>query len=256
MGYFSGRIRNVTLYLRALMQRMNALPEEFEARVEGHPDLTMKSHDQPGDNGEIELSTLGNERELRLQQLALIQEAKVGSLDWAGSKITAILAKSDNCLIYRTEGDRDDDSLKVYVADKSDDKEKTMIENYNKLQLAMVEVYSAIPKSRNPKRALSKVANAIAMVLSTHPDDTSTFDDAKDICKNIAGQINKEYKHLIEGKLFYLIGSLSAAAVLSLVSLICFILKQTDFISNNNVLVQLLYAATFASYGGFIGRIL
>jgi hypothetical protein len=127
-----------------------------------------------------------------------------------------------------------------------------MTDNYNKIQLAMTEVYSAIPKSRNPKRTLRKVANAIAMVLGAHPDDKSTFDDATDICKNIAEQINKEYKRLIQGKLFYLFGCLSAAAVLSLASSICFILKQTDFISNNNVLVQLFYATTFASYGGFI----
>ncbi|MGH9954545.1 MAG: hypothetical protein ACRD39_02650 [Nitrososphaeraceae archaeon] len=229
---------------------MTAVPE-LQARSEvGHTELTMNSQDQLSDNADSKPRTLDYEhqRELdRQKQLRLIQDANVGSKEWTGQNITVIIAKSDNFLIYRVEGDRDDDSLRVLVANTSNDKEKIMLENYDKIQLELLEVYSAIPKSRNPKRALNKVGNAIAMVLEANPDDNSTFNTAKTICVTIAQQINTEYKRLIEGKLFYLIGCLSAAAVLSIVSFTCFY-----FIGNLNTLVQLLYAATFASYGGFI----
>jgi hypothetical protein len=188
----------------------------------------------------------------RLKQLELIRNAKVGSDDWAGQKITAIFGKAESFLVYRAEGDRDDDSLRIFVADVDDEIERTMIENYDKIQLELFHAYATVPKSRNPMRILRKIAIAIAMVLSARPDAESTFEGARAICNKVADQVNDEYQKLIKGKILYLTGCASIVAILSIMSIAVFYFRKTELINNFSYLVPMLYSAAVASHGGFV----
>ena len=119
-------------------------------------------------------------------------------------------------LIYRVEGDRDDDALKLFVAGKSDDQEKLMADNYDRMQIELLGVYSVMRKSKNPRPLLRKVASVIAMVIEANPADAQNkYEDAKLICREIVDQVNKEYNKLIDGKLIYLSGCLFTVALLT-----------------------------------------
>lgn len=140
---------------------MNAFTDKDKAPLEqGHPEPDVKPHDQTGVIGESESSTLENyERQIELdryKQIRWIQDAKVGSTDWTGQEITAIFNKSDKFIVYRVEGDRDDDALKLYVAHKSDDQERMMMDNYDRIQIYLLDVYSSMHKSKNPQPLLRK----------------------------------------------------------------------------------------------------
>ncbi len=236
-------------------RNVGAFPESDKVENTAPAQATEAQDDRrtPYENNNGGDSDKNRVREDRLKQLKLIQDATVGSLNWGGQKITSIFGRADNLLVYRIDGDRNDDSLRVFWSHTDDAKLQFMMTNYTSIQVPLNTVYSVIHKSANPIRVLRRIGSVIAMVLDTNEDrKDSVIHDAESICIAITSQINQEYQSLISGKLCYLCGCFSVVLLLSIASITCFLNRHMQFISDNMTLAQLTYAASFASYGGFI----
>jgi hypothetical protein len=121
-------------------RNVSAFPESDKAEntasaqaIEAHDDRRTRY-----ENSNREDSDENRVRADRLKQLKLIQDAKVGSSNWGGQKITSIFARADNFLIYRIDGDRDDDSLRVFWSHTDDAKMQFMMTNYAAIQVQII----------------------------------------------------------------------------------------------------------------------
>ncbi|HXW73044.1 MAG TPA: hypothetical protein VEK34_16745 [Methylocella sp.] len=182
----------------------------------------------------------------------LISESVVGSNDWYGRKIVRMFSKYPRFVLYHGEGDREDDPLRLLFVGEDDAREKLMTNNYNEILIDLSKVYSVLHKARNPTRILRMLAAPIAFVLDAEESNKEVISNfAKHVLETILREINEEYSRLITGKFSYIIGCLIVVIVSSIISAVCFIFRELSIINNNILLIQMLYGATFASYGGF-----
>ncbi|WP_242462780.1 hypothetical protein [Pantoea agglomerans] len=179
------------------------------------------------------------ERQIRMSSF------KPGALDLAGNKIEKIYSVGDEYFIYEASNLPPHESMLVFI-DTIEEFDKTLISRYHSAKEHFDEFISSFHKyncSSIYKKRAATVLSAILQGITTA--DESSF-------KKIINDIEKEYKDTTTGRSLYQVGAISLSILLIFLALLTYVTRDSTFIKENHFIPLVLYAASFASMGGFI----
>jgi len=192
-----------------------------------------------------ELSTpLTNEQRYHQEQKTRISQYKVNAKDENGNLITKIYARGDEFVIYESTDFPVYESLRINLDTiKEDDTEKG--KSLAEIKGDIDKFLAACARYNGTQLDKKRAANAIA---------TAILGDsvkAKGIIENIIKDIKQDYKDIMYGRLFYIIGALSLTITLMFIAKNGYMHRQ---LTQNNYMVylHLKYACAFSAIGGLI----
>lgn len=186
------------------------------------------------------------EKEYATGQKSRMNCYKVGELDIAGNKITKILTRGDDFLVYEIEGLSESESFKVIVDTMIDSDPNGYIKRYEKIKPSIDDFRSILHKGVHDKSVKNRAASAISTAMR------GDVDGAKAIFIKIREQVEQEHRTISNGRFNYLGSSFVAMLILAIVAAVLYGCRRTEFIVSNALFKQFCYAASFAALGGFL----
>jgi len=178
------------------------------------------------------------------EQQKVLKSHVIGQKDNSGNIIKKINARGEEYIIYEIEGESEIDSLKIILHTKIEE-DTEPIDNFQKVKDNFDRLKSVLSKTKVDSSYKQRMASALVVGITGH------IEESKTLFKNIENDALDDYKHKIYGRLFYLFGSIITTFIVSLIALITYINRNTDFFAGNHDLTILIYSVAFASLGGF-----
>lgn len=184
------------------------------------------------------------EQYLKYQKEKLEQHV-VGARDYAGNEISRIYSRGDEFVIYETHDVPSHESLRVYIQSK-DEYDDTIVTRFQKNKPHLDEFTAHCYKYNCPSIYRKRAATILSSILlGVHDPLTNNFN-------KINADIINDYKNMMTGRNLYQLGSIVFTIAMVFLSAVIYVSRNMDFITNNQFIPILAYAATFASMGGFI----
>ncbi|MGZ5620446.1 MAG: hypothetical protein ACXWFG_06225 [Methylobacter sp.] len=171
----------------------------------------------------------------------------VGGTDTIGNTIKRIFSKGDEFVIYDISGVSSIESMKVFIRSKKED-DIELEKRYQLIKEEFSKFKSVLYKTNADLSYKWRAANAISVALCGNKD----VDVAKRLLETITKEALDEYKEIQCGRLWYLCGALIFTLITTLVALGLYLLRTSDFVSNNQGLTLFVYASAFSAFGGLL----
>lgn len=186
----------------------------------------------------------------RAEQYEIYQKEKlekyvIGATDYAGNKISRIYSRGDEFVIYETQDVPSHESLRVYIQSK-DEYDKTIVERFHKNKPHLDEFTAHCYKYNCSSVYRKRAATILSSIL------LGIHDPLKNNFEKINIDIINDYKNMMTGRNLYQLGSIFTTITMVFLSFVIYISRNNDFLITNQFIPILVYAATFASMGGFI----
>lgn len=192
----------------------------------------------------IKTENLVLEPTYKTEQRARLAKHQIGEQDLNGYTISKIFARGDEYVVYEIREAKDIESLRVLIDTEIEDN-KAPILNFQKVKDRFDKLKSVMYKSGMD--ASYKARAASALVTAIH----GNIDEAKELFDSIEKDALEEYKNKIYGRLFYLLGAVIFMVIFSILSLVVYFARDSEFLKYNHVFSSLVYSVTFACFGGF-----
>ncbi|HHN9233518.1 hypothetical protein [Escherichia coli] len=179
------------------------------------------------------------------EQKEKLEQYIVGSTDYAGNKITRIYARGDEFVIYETHDVPIHESLRVYIQSK-DENDESIVMRFQKSKQHFDEFIAHCYRYNCSSIYRKRAATILSSIL------LGINDPIKNNFQKINEDIKNDYKNMITGRNYYQLGAIFFTLAMLILSMIIYISRSTEFIANNYFIPVIVYAATFASMGGFI----
>jgi hypothetical protein len=215
----------------------------------------MNNHNENTDSTELEIvvpldptapPSINEEREkYKKEQQERIAKYVVGGRDLGGNLIIKTYSRGDEYVIYEIADVPPHESMLVYI-DSIIEEDESMIDRYHAAKENFDEFISHCYKyncsSIYKKRAATVLS---AIILDKNKDDKNHF-------QKINEDIVKDYENTTKGRNLYQLGAVSLSLTFITLATIIYLLRDWSFMSENHYISVVIYAAAFASMGGFI----
>lgn len=169
----------------------------------------------------------------------------VGGTDLGGNTISKVYSRGDEYVIYEVANLPPHESMLVYI-DSIYEEDESKIDRYH----ASKEHFDEFIAHCYKYNCSSIYKKRAATVMS------ATILGKNDLNKNNFTAINKDikidYENTMLGRNLYQSGAISLALLFIALAVIVYLARDTNFIITNHFIPVVLYAASFASIGGFI----
>lgn len=168
-----------------------------------------------------------------------IKEITIGAKDLSGNKITNVLAKHNEYVIYEIETHDVNNKIKVLIDGHTDESEALIQKRFNSVKQKYIEAKGMLSKSSNFEMMKHRVAHTLSTALNS--DDT----DGKKEFNELISTITKEHEELVVNRMIYLTPSFTS---LTLLFLVC--LWYIDARLENGPRWQIIISLLAAALGG------
>ncbi len=197
----------------------------------------MSEDNEKQPTGDIALSAYEKQR---LEHL----DVKIGEKDSVGNTIFSVYATGDEFAIYSIDPTSSIKGIRVWI-ETIDPVDKKPVNNFQAVKGELDKLKALSNRCADSSYA-SRVSHALTVAMTGNPDH------AKEILSQIATEISKDYQERVWGKLIYLTGILSISFAFSLLAVIAYIYRYSEFITANKNLFAAVMVCTFATYGGVV----
>lgn len=180
---------------------------------------------------------------LREQKLA-IESIKVGKECPSGCIVKKIYARGDEHVIYEIDSINSIESIRVYIHTKIED-DITPLSNFQKVKDRFDKAKSSIFKYSANSSYKQRAASALVTAIM------GDVDEANKIFDNIESDAKEDFQQRVYGRIFYLLGAIVLGALICTSALLAHVWRGSEFFTSNYILLHFLYAAAYASAGGF-----
>lgn len=171
----------------------------------------------------------------------------VGGTDTVGETIKRIFSKGDEFVIYDISGASSIESMKVFIRSKKED-DIELERRYQLVKEEFSKFKSVLYKTNADLSYKWRAANAISVALSGSKD----VELAKKLLETTTKEALDEYKEIQCGRLWYLCGALVFTVITTLVALVFYLIRTSDFALTNQGLILFVYASAFSAFGGLL----
>jgi len=181
------------------------------------------------------------------EQKKRIEKFVIGGSDLIGNTIQRIFSKGDDFVIYDVSGVSLIESMKVFISEKK----KGDIEpekNYQQIKDEFDKFKSVLYKTNADLSYKCRAANAISVAISGNKD----VGMAKSLLQKITEEALTEYKDNQQGRLWYLCGAIISTIMATILGLIAYICRASDFAQYNQGLIIFCYSSVFSTFGGLL----
>lgn len=178
-------------------------------------------------------------------QIERINHFTVGAADYAGNIITRVYSRFDEFVIYEIQDVPTHESLRIFIQsiDEYDDSKIILFQQCKPhFDEFTANCYRYNCASIYRKRAATVLSSIILGIL----------DPTEDNFKKINDDIKLDYNNMMLGRNYYQLGAITFSIITIILSAIIYLSRTTDFIKENHFIPVIVYAAAFASMGGFI----
>lgn len=190
------------------------------------------------------IKPLTKEEAYQREQKQALTGVRVGEICPSGCKVVKIFARGDEYVIYEIESPNPVESIRVYIHTKVEENEQP-VENFNKAKDAFDRIKSIIFKYSADSSYKQRAASALVLAIR------GNVEEATKIFTKIENDAKSDFSQRVLGRLYYLLGAIILCGVACTLSTYAYIHRQDAFFVKNSILLQFLYAAAYASIGGF-----
>lgn len=179
------------------------------------------------------------------EQIERMGKYIVGGTDLPGNLITKIYSRGDEYVIYEIANAPEHESMLVYI-DSIIEEDDRLIGKYHDAKEHFDEFISHCQRYNCSSIYKKRAATVLSATLLGK--NTSTNNNFKKINEDI----KKDYDNTMQGRNLYQMGAISLSIIFIVSAFIIYLNRDTDFMTKNHFIPILIYAASFASLGGFI----
>jgi len=177
------------------------------------------------------------------EQIKRMSKFVFNGTDVVGHKIDKILAKGDEYVIYEVLGLPAQESIRIYI-DTFEEVNNEPIDRVNKIKPHFDEFLSILFKYGCDSSFKKRASNAVAMAIN------GNVEEAKCLFDKIKLDAKQEYSERILGRLSYQSGALIFSFIIGLIFVL---INLNEYFSSETLLLKnILIAAIFSSFGGFL----
>lgn len=202
-------------------------------------------------NASVEISpeiNTNSEAEKYLQkQQETLASLKIGAPDLNGYPIKNIYARGDEYLIYDTTEQSVHQTIKVLIYTEEDEDPQKICHAFNRVKNKLDKLKTVLYKSGDNPLHKQRAASAVVIILQ----EPNKEDEVNKLLEEITNDIKKEYEDKLWGRLAYLGGALSITLIGVICACFSYIYRKSEFFSNNDILLSIIYCCMFAGIGGF-----
>ena len=221
---------------------MTTQQDKIDTHDSNHSNSDKVIHLDP-QNQEEGLSS--KEEKYKEEQKKRIAQYVTGGIDIGGNKIEKIYSRGDEYVIYEVSNLPPHESMLVYI-DSINEDDMSMIARYHLAKESFDSFISHCYKyncSSIYKKRAATVMSAVMLGINTEPK--KSFD-------TINNDIKYDYDNTVTGRNLYQFGAITLSIIIIFLAMLTYLNRESDFIKSNHFISIVLYAASFASMGGFI----
>jgi hypothetical protein len=214
-------------------------------------EITVKSNViSTNPRNKMQLQAVNNSTQTKEQmylenQITVLTSLVIGAKDENGNIVSKIYARGDEYVIYEVANLSSIESLKVKIHTKLDD-DLAPILNFQLAKDGFDKLKSVMYKTGADPSYKQRAAAAIALAI------LGKINEAKEQFNRIEKDAEEDYEHRIYGRLFYLLGAVVITLILSGLTFVSYIYRDSSFLMTNTHISKLLNIMTFAALGGFL----
>ncbi len=168
-----------------------------------------------------------------------------GGTDLGGNKIKKVFSRGDEYVIYEVSNLPPHEAMLVII-DTIIEEDTTLIERYHSSKEHFDRFISNCYKYNCPSIYKKRAASVMsATILGKNDPKIDNF-------ASINTDIKNDYENIMLGRNLYQAGAISLSLLFVAVAFIIYLCRDLPSIINNHFIPVVIYAATFASIGGFI----
>lgn len=179
------------------------------------------------------------------EQQERISKYVSGGTDLAGNKIKKVYSRGDEYVIYEVANLPPHESMLVFI-DTIIEENTSLIERYHSSKEHFDKFISNCYKYNCPSIYKKRAASVMsATILGKNDPKVDNF-------ASINTDIKNDYENIMLGRNLYQAGAISLSLLFMMIAFIIYLNRDAPSIISNHFVPVIIYAATFASIGGFI----
>lgn len=186
------------------------------------------------------------QKDYKRKQRERLNSYIVGQKDRVGDVITHIYVLGDEYVIYDYDNGDGRNILRVQLDTEIEEDPNNLCGNFDKIKKNFNEFKGVVHKADNQEFVKSVAAQAISLGIK------GGLQSAELIFEDIITRINKEHSDSIKCKLAYLISCMTWLILTSVLGVLVYLFRTSEFITTNIGLLNAFFCCLFAGFGGFI----
>lgn len=169
---------------------------------------------------QIEENELKESKSNKKEATKLVSDIKVGATDISGNKVTNVLAKYNEFVIYEIDHPDINTRIRVLIEGYTDESEMKLQSRFNEVKQKYIEAKGILLRSTNYGMMKHSIAHTLATCLNSQSiEGNNRFDQLID-------QIKKEHASFLKNRCLYLIPCIFAVMFLFIVNIIIYIVQM------------------------------